>query len=219
MHPECVEEKARVVMSRLGPTLGMHGAVLAGGTGLALHLGHRVGVDLEFATQRPFRSPDIVEELKALAAVVEPVATEPDQVAVIADGAQLSLRHEPVRLTQPTTRVNGCDVAGIVDMAATMVLAIDRDGARSDFIDLHAVLQTTPFRAVARNAIERYGAIATEPLRLGRCLVWFEQADVQGDPAYVGAPTRWEDVKEYFRSSLQQFVLDLEAERQSAWKR
>ena len=40
MHPECVEEKARLTMSRVGPTLGMHGGVLAGGTGLALHLGH-----------------------------------------------------------------------------------------------------------------------------------------------------------------------------------
>lgn len=213
MHPECVAEKARVVMSRLGPTLGMHGAVLAAGTGLALHLGHRVGMDLEFLTQRPFRSSDIVEELRALAGAVEPVTMEADRVTVLADGARLSLRQDPVRFTQPTTRVNGCDVAGAIDIATATLLAVAQDGARSDFIDLHAVLQTTPFRTLARNAVQRYGSSATEPLGIGRGLVWFEQADTQPDPTYLGTPTPWEDVKEYFRSSLQQFVLDLEAER------
>jgi len=214
MHPECVEEKARVVMSRLGPTLGMHGAVLAGGTGLALHLGHRVGVDLEFVSQRPFRPSDIVEELKALAGTVEPVALEPDRVAVVADGAHLSLHQDPVRFAEPTTRVNGCDVAGAADIAAMTLLTVAQDGGRSDFVDLYTVFQSMPFRKVARNAVERYGAVFTVPLVVGRGLVWFERADAQPDPTYVGSPILWERVKDYFRSSLRQFVLDLDAEQQ-----
>jgi hypothetical protein len=215
MHPECVEEKARVVMSRLGPTLGMHGAMLASGTGLALHLGHRISGDLEFFTQRAFRPSDILEELRALAGAVEPIVMESGRMIVVADGAQLSLNEDPVRFTEPTTRVNGCDVGSIVDIAAMKAMAIERDGTRNDFVDLYVVLQMMPFRRIIRNVLERYGRAAVEPLTVGKGLVWFEQANAQADPSYVGIPMSWNRIRDFFRSSVRQFVLDLDAERQS----
>jgi hypothetical protein len=215
MHPECVEEKARVLMSRLGPTLGMHGGVLAEGTGLALHLGHRISGDLEFFAQRAFKPSEVLEELRALAGVVEPVTMDGHAMIVQADGARLSLMQTPARFGEPTTRVNGCDVAGVVDIAAMKLLAVSQGGRRSDFVDLYAVLQTVPFRRVAQNALERYGMIVLEPLVVGKGLVWFEQADVQGDPVYVGTPVTWNHIKDFFRSSLRQFVFDLDAQRQA----
>jgi hypothetical protein len=215
MHPECVEEKARLLMSRLGPTLGMHGGVLAGGTALALHLGHRISGDLEFFSQRTFKPSEVLEELRALAGAVEPATMDGDAMIVQADGVRVSLMQTPARFGEPSTRVNGCDVAGVVDIAATKLLAVSQGGMRSDFVDLYAVLQTVPFRKVARNALERYGVTLVEPLVVGKGLVWFEQADVQGDPVYVGTPVEWNHIREFFRSSLRQFVFDLEAERQA----
>jgi hypothetical protein len=215
MHPECVEEKARVLMSRLGPTLGMHGGVLAGGTGLALHLGHRISGDLEFFAQQAFKPSEIVEELRALAGVVESVTMGDNALIVQADGARLTLMQTSARFGEPTTRVNGCDVAGVVDIAAMKLVAVSEGGMRSDFADLYTVLQTVPFRKVARNALERYGMIALEPLVVGKELVWFEQADVQGDPIYAGTPVTWNHVRDFFRSSVRQFVFDLDAERQT----
>jgi hypothetical protein len=86
-------------------------------------------------------------------------------------------------------------------------------------VDLYAVLQTVPFRTVARNALERYGPADLEPLVVGKGLVWFEQANVQGDSVYVGTPVAWEDIKRFFRSSLRQLVFDLDAERQALGQR
>jgi len=213
MHPECVEENARVLMSRLGPTLGMHGGVLAGGTGVSLHLGHRVSGNLEFFTQRAIRPSEVLDELRALVGVVESVSMDGDLVVAQADGVRLLLTQNAARFVEPVTRVNGCDVAGVVDIAATKLLAIGQGGLRSDFVDLYAVLQSVPFRKVARNALERYGVTACEPLVVGKGLVWFEQADTQQDPLYVGTPVPWDRIREFFRSSLRQFVLDLDSER------
>ena len=215
MHPECVEEKARLTMSRVGPTLGMHGGVLAGGTGLALHLGHRISDDLEFTTQQAFRPSDILEELRGFASVVESVTMGNDAMIMQADGARLLLMQTLAPFGEPTTRLNGCDVAGVVDIAAMKLLAVSQGGTRSDFVDLYTILQTVPFRKVARNALERYGMTALEPLVIGKGLVWFEHADVQEDPVYVGTPVAWDHIKDFFRSSLRQFVFDLDAERQT----
>ena len=215
MHPECVEEKARLTMSRVGPTLGMHGGVLAGGTGLALHLGHRISDDLEFFTQQVFRPSDILEELQGFAGVVETVTMGDDAMTVQADGARLLLTQTPARFAESTTKLNGCDVAGVVDIATMKLVAVSQGGTRSDFVDLYTVLQTVPFRKVARNAFERYGVTALEPLVIGKGLVWFERADVEDDPVYVGTPVTWDHIRGFFRSSLRQFVFDLDAERQT----
>jgi hypothetical protein len=219
MHPECVEEKARLLMSRLGPTLGMHGGVLAGGTALALHLGHRISGDLEFFAQRTFKPSEVLEELRALAGAVELATMDGDPMIVQADGVRVSLMQTPARFGEPSTRVNGCDVAGVTDIAATKLLAVSQGGMRSDFVDLYAILQTVPFRKVARNALERYGVTGLEPLVVGKGLVWFEHADVQGDPVYVGTPVAWNHIRDFFRSSLRQFVFDLDAERQTLERR
>ena len=215
MHPECVEEKARILMSRVGPTLGMHGGVLAGGTGLALHLGHRISGDLEFYTQQVFRPSGILEELRGFAGVVEAVTMGDDTMVMQADGVRLLLTQTPARFTESTTKLNGCDVAGVVDIAAMKLLAVSQGGTRSGFVDLYAVLQTVPFRKVARNALDRYGVTSLDPLIIGRGLVWFEQADTQEDPVYIGTAVTWDHIKDFFRSSLRQFVLDLDAERRS----
>jgi hypothetical protein len=209
MHPECVEEKARLLMSRLGPSLGMHGGVLAGGTGLALHLGHRISGDLEFFTHRVVNMSEVLEELRALAGVVEFMAMDEGAMTVQADGARLSLTRTPVHFIEPTSRVNGCDVAAATDIAGMKLMAVSRGGVRADFADLYAALQSTPFLRVAHCALEQYGAATLEPLAVGKGLVWFEDADAQVDPAYVGAPVPWNRIKAFFRSSLRQFVFDM----------
>lgn len=213
MHPECVGEKARVLMSRLGPTLGMHGGVLAGGTGLALHLGHRVSGELEFFTERAFRSSEVLDELRALVSAVELPTLDGDVMVAQADGVRVSLIQNAARFVEATTRVNGCDVAGTVDIASMKLLAVSRGGTRNDFLDLYSVLQTVPFRAVARNALERFGPAACEPIGLGKGLVWFSEADREEDPVHVGTPVPWDSIRDFFRSSVRQFVYDVDAER------
>jgi hypothetical protein len=106
-------------------------------------------------------------------------------------------------------------VAGVVDIAAMKLLAVSQGGTRSDFVDLYTVLQTVPFRTVARNALERYGVTILDPLAVGKGLVWFEQANVQEDPVYIGTPVTWDRITDFFRSSVRQFVFDLDAERQT----
>jgi hypothetical protein len=212
MHPECVEEKARILMSRLGPTLGMHGGILAGGTGLALHLGHRIADDLEFFAQQPFRPSEVLEELRTIAGAVEQGAVDETMVTMRADGAVMTLQRSHVRLLEPTTHINGCDVAGVLDIAAMKLMAIVQDGVRSDFVDLYSALQTVPFRRVARQAIRLYETALVDPLTVGKALAWFVPAEEQSDPVYVGTPVAWGVITAFFRSSVRQFVLDLDAE-------
>ncbi len=51
---------------------------------------------------------------------------------------------------------------------------------------------------------------------IGKGLTWFEDADGEPDPQYLGRPFAWADVKAFFASSFRQFVLDLDAAVASA---
>src|SRR5689334_2644874 len=47
-HPEVLALRQQRVLARVGPVLTQHGFYLAGGTAVALHLGHRRSVDLDW---------------------------------------------------------------------------------------------------------------------------------------------------------------------------
>jgi hypothetical protein len=104
-------------------------------------------------------------------------------------------------------------VASILDVAAMKLVAVAQRSARRDFVDLYVILQQTPFRSVAARAVQRYGAGLIEPVVVGKGLIWFEDADGEPDPQYLGQPLLWDDVKAFFASSFRQFVLDLDAAR------
>jgi hypothetical protein len=55
-HPEVLAPRRQRVLARVGPLLTRHGFYLAGGTAVALHLGHRRSVDLDWFTAA--RLPD-----------------------------------------------------------------------------------------------------------------------------------------------------------------
>jgi hypothetical protein len=96
------------------------------------------------------------------------------------------------------------------------LIEIAQRSARRDFVDLYVTLQQVPFSAVAARAVRRYDAGIIEPVVIGKGLTWFEDADGEPDPQYLGQPLAWVDVKAFFAYSFRQFVLDLDAAVASA---
>ena len=213
MHPECLQPEAAHLLPVVAKALQPFSPVLAGGTALALQVGHRVSVDFDFFTNDEFDPAAILRAVQATSAEVQSLKLEPGTAVMIVDGVKVSLFQYPYPFAEPMELFNGTKVAGIVDITGMKLIAIMQRGARRDFVDLYTVLRTTPFRVVAHNAIQRFGPTLIEPVIIGKALAWFADADAQPDPMYLGKPLQWSAIKRFFRSSVSQFVLDLEAER------
>ena len=213
MHPECLKSEAARLLPIVAMALQPFSPVLAGGTALALQVGHRVSVDFDFFTNDEFDPAVVVRAVQTISTDVQVLKLEPGTAVMIADGVKVSLFQVPNPFADSIEVFDGAKLAGIVDIAGMKLIAIVNRGARRDFVDLYTVLRTTPFRAVARNAIQRFGPTLIEPVVVGKALAWFADADAQPDPMYLGKPVAWSAVKRFFRSSVPQFVLDLEAER------
>lgn len=213
MHPEAMTPGALALVPRLAPTLARHRFILAGGTSLALHLGHRLSIDLDFFSEEEVLPDLLMGELRAAHLNPEVLQLAPGTLSAVIEGVKVSFFHYPYLFVDPPQLYEGLAVASVLDVAAMKLVAIAQRSARRDFVDLYVILQQTPFGAVAARAVQRYGAQLIEPVVIGKGLTWFEDADGEPDPQYLGQPLPWNDVKAFFASSFCQFVLDLDAAR------
>ncbi len=216
MHPECLRPEAARLLPVVAKALQPCCPVLAGGTALALQLGHRVSVDFDFFTSREFDPAAVVQAMQTISNEVDVLQLEPGTAVLIVNTVKVSLFQYPYPFVEPMGSFGGAAIAGVLDIAGMKLIATMQHGARRDFVDLYTILKTTPFRAVAHNAVQRYSTTLIEPVVIGKALVWFADADAQPDPIYLGESLQWPVIKRFFRSSVPQFVLDLEAEREEA---
>jgi hypothetical protein len=205
--------QARALLPRLAPTVARHRFILAGGTSLALHLGHRLSIDLDFFSEEEVLPDLLVGELRSAHLNPEVIQLAPGTLSVVTEGVKVSLFQYPYPFVDAPQPYEGLRVASVLDVAAMKLVAIAQRSARRDFVDLYVILRQTPFGAVAARAVQRYGAGFMEPVVIGKGLTWFEDADGEPDPQYLGQPLLWDDVKAFFASSFRQFVLDLNAAR------
>ena len=213
MHAECLEPAAAELLPSVARALSSYAPVLAGGTALALQVGHRMSVDFDFFTARHFEPAAVLQDLQQASSPVDVLQLQAGTLVALVHGVKVSLFEYPYPFVEPVSSFQGASVAGVLDIAAMKLVAILQRGAKRDFVDLWAVLQHAPFRQVAHVALLRFGPTLLEPIVIGKALVWFADADTQPDPRWCGTPVEWSAIKRFFRSSASQFVLDLEAER------
>jgi hypothetical protein len=211
MHPEAMTPEVLALVPRLAPTVARHRFILAGGTSLALHIGHRVSVDLDFFSEEEVFPDLLVGELRAAHLDPEVMQLAPGTLSVVVKGVKVSFFQYLYPFVDAPQPYEGLRVASVLDVAAMKLIAIAQRSARRDFVDLYVILQQTPFRTVAARAVQRYGAGFIEPVVIGKSLTWFEDADGEPEPQYLGQAIPWNDVKAFFASSFRQFVLDIDA--------
>ncbi|MBI5598198.1 MAG: nucleotidyl transferase AbiEii/AbiGii toxin family protein [Deltaproteobacteria bacterium] len=216
MHFKCLSPEARELMGTLGKTVRGHEFILAGGTGLALHLGHRISVDLDFFTRKAFSTEKVFQEMKRLGLNPKVLEESEGSLTVAIDGIKVSMFRYPYPFIEKMKDAGGVPVAGIIDIASMKMIAISQRGARRDFFDLYFILQDIPFRKIAENMAKRFGADRINPVHIGKSLVFFNDADSDPDPRLLGKnkpPLKWERVKKFFIRNVRQMVLDMERAR------
>jgi predicted nucleotidyltransferase component of viral defense system len=209
MHRECLPGRGWKVLDSLKDTLAACQAVMAGGTALALHMGHRMSVDLDFFTASPFRVESLVSAIRKTGQGFRIMAESEDHLVADIEGVKFSLfRYEYPFIEKPTV-FNGIKIAGVLDIAAMKIIAITQRGAKRDFADLYFILQNIPFHKVAEHMVHRFGKERIDPVVTGKALVYFSDADSDPEPEYIGKKTKWETIRTFFRRHVKQFVLDL----------
>lgn len=124
-----------------------HGFYLAGGTALALQIGHRDSVDFDFFKPDPFDTKHFLDLLQQsfTGQEVVKVQDERDTLTVIVDTAiKLSFMSYPYPLLRPLVDAGPFDMADIHDIGCMKLSAITGRAAMKDYVDLYFILQRVP---------------------------------------------------------------------------
>jgi hypothetical protein len=173
---------------------------LAGGTGLALHLGHRFSIDLDFFASGPDAvGPD--ERAALRTAFDDPtLAISFDKDATFVAnwrGVGVSFfRLTPYPLTQEPLLLDGVPVAAIEEIGAMKLAAILSRGTRKDYIDLYFILQQMPLERLFEVAAVKYARVRTFAVAAVRALTYFVDAETTPMPQMIQRAS-WPTVKRF----------------------
>lgn len=194
MHPKVLSTEAWKVVRSLVRGGLLDDWTLAGGTGLALQLGHRVSEDLDFFRPQAFDGEALLGQLAGVGQVVVQ-DRGPSTLHALVSRLRLSFLALQAPLLFPGLPYRGLILADTRDIAAMKLVAIGGRGSRKDFIDLHAYLEAGGDLEAALGFLEqRYLGVDFNRYHILKSLTWFADAETEPMPRMLRSTT-WEEVK------------------------
>ncbi len=173
---------------------------LAGGTGLALHLGHRFSVDLDFFS--PAEDGVGPDERAVLRTVFDDlslsISHDKDMTFVATwRGVGVSFfRLALYPLVQEPLLLDGVPVATVEEIGAMKLAAIIARGTRKDYVDLYFILQQTPLERLFMVAAVKYAQVRTFAVSAVRALTYFVDAEGTSMPQMIERGS-WATIKRF----------------------
>lgn len=138
------------------------GFYLAGGTGLALLIGHRDSVDFDFFKKDNFNNDELIEKLRVVFRDHEfkLIMKKKNTVYVeIDDGIELSFFTYNYELLKPLVKTEYFDIASIEDIACMKLSAISGRAAEKDYVDLHFIMKNFEFKNLIESGLKKFPII------------------------------------------------------------
>jgi len=113
---------------------------LAGGTGLALRIGHRQSIDFDFFTMEDFQRDVVIHHLKGIGNY-QVVFEEENTLHGYLNDVKISFFKYPYPLLEDPLSDGYMQIASVKDIGCMKLSAIVSRGSKKDFIDLYFILK------------------------------------------------------------------------------
>lgn len=177
-------------------------ARLVGGTALALQLGHRKSIDLDFFGNVDASLQEITLELSAFASV-SPLSESRMMRFLIVDGVKVDIVNYPYSWIDEPIIEDGVTLAGIKDIAAMKLSAITNRGTRKDFVDFYFLLKLFSFDELIGLYVQKYSD--AQLFTTLKSLTYFDDAEHDPMPMMLSS-LNWEDVKSLILAEVSRFL-------------
>jgi len=173
-------------------------AYLAGGTALALQLGHRISVDLYFFTQEEFNETFLAEKL-TLSKKFTLSGTAKWTVWGKISQTKFSMFYYKYPMLEKPCFFEGIKLANLSDIAAMKIHAIEDRGTRRDFTDVYFLSKTYSLEEMFNFYQEKYSVDKDHIYSTLRSLDYFEDAEKEEQMPKMLVKVDWDEIKEFFR--------------------
>jgi hypothetical protein len=192
------------VISHLSEMLRNTDFYLAGGTALALHIGHRVSVDLDWFVPFLGNPENLLNKLKSYINDFNVTSISTETAYLIINNVQVSFigYNYPLLESKVIFEDYGICLASLDDIACMKLSAIAGRGAKKDFIDLYFLIN---YYKSLQTYLDLYRQkFSTRDIgHVIRSLIYFEDAELEPD-IHMLKSFSWSGLKKDFEYWVKQ---------------
>jgi hypothetical protein len=199
-YPEAITPECAQAIRLIGKADFLADYYLAGGTALALQIGHRISTDLDWFTSCHLLDSQDRETVRLSLnkqGSFELVREQDGQIYGRLEGADVSFIYQPHPLMEPTVHYEGVPMASPTDIGLMKLAAINSRGTRRDFVDLYCLRNLVSLEKLLELAEVKYVDRPTFLDITARALVYFVDAEQQPMPRLLWKDVKWDGVVKY----------------------
>jgi predicted nucleotidyltransferase component of viral defense system len=197
-----VEESTLVLLKKIQQIPALNNLRLVGGTALALQLGHRHSVDLDFFGTFDLSPEKIDIELKNAGLKSDFRKGSSKIYLFYVNDVKVDFVNYSIEWIEPPIETEGVRMAGLKDIVAMKLEAIGNRGRKKDFIDIYSLLQHFSLEQMFDCYGKKYSP--TSLFHIGRSLTYFVDAEEDPMPKMF-IDVSWEDIKSTIRETIKNF--------------
>lgn len=197
---ETVEPHTLAILKKIQALSELRATRLVGGTALALHLGHRHSIDLDFFGNWEVES---LEPFLASCGSVIRTGGKKNLQFYSVDQVKCDFVRYKYQWLKPPIEVDSLRLAHIDDIAAMKLKAITGRGSKKDFIDLVFLLDHYTLSEMLTLYRNKYPD-GSEYMVL-RSLVYFDDAEEDPMPQML-KPLQWDEAKERIQAAVRAYA-------------
>jgi len=197
MHKEILSEKQLELL----PLLRQFGReyYLAGGTAVALHIGHRRSIDFDLFKFSSVRHKKNIDKLAGSRLPYEVTWREVGQMNVTVGNVKLTFLEYPFQIATGVKFQDIIKVPELIDLAAMKAYALGRRSKWKDYVDLYFILKDHfSFSQVAERASGIFGQLFSEKLFRAQ-LSYFDDIDYSEQVEYVNTAVPEEEIRAFLK--------------------
>ncbi|MEK7635601.1 MAG: nucleotidyl transferase AbiEii/AbiGii toxin family protein [Patescibacteria group bacterium] len=193
MHSKTINKQTKRVFDKIATTPLRNQFYLAGGTALAIELGHRKSIDLDWFSKKDFSNSEIKEILSELGVFVLNSEAE-GTIHGTLDKVKVSFLRYKHNLLFSLINFENIQLADERDIASMKIDAISSRGSKKDFIDLYFLLKKYSLSELIKFFEKKYRGVKYNRLHILKSLTYFSDADDEPMPRMI-EPLEWEEAK------------------------
>jgi predicted nucleotidyltransferase component of viral defense system len=203
LHIDILPEEQLQLFEKLSSLTFISDFYLAGGTCLALQIGHRRSIDFDFFIPDDFDTSDIINRLTKIGKYQRD-NEEKNTINGSLNDVRISFFGYKYKIIDDFKIYNKIRLSGLKDIAAMKLEAVAGRGSKKDFIDMFFLLQQYTLEEIFSFHSQKYGIGLSNQYHHLKSLVYFADAEEEAMPVML-KPLRWNDAKNHIISCARKF--------------
>jgi len=195
MFEKTLHPKTKSLLEKISDFANKKNFYLAGGTALALQLGHRVSVDLDFFSEKEIDTKLLIRDLKNFSFEFHVQNENLGTLDLVINDVKVSFLEYKYPLLEDFVEFENVRMASILDIACMKVTAISSRGSKKDFYDIWMILEKYSLADIFKAIEKKYEGVNYSTMHLLKSLTYFQDAQDDPDPVLL-VDTDWNKVKE-----------------------